>query len=513
MGNFKMKEHTHTALKNAAFNFVGYIYPMLLAFIVAPVTVKSLGVREYGLYVFISTILSLMGLLDLGVSTAVSRFLTKYHATDSRDKIAKLTGSANSIFLIVGIIGFLIFSSVGIFGHLIISPSLINYSNYPAAFVFAGLLFLTTSISSIYLIAPNALGRFDLSNKVGLFVITLQQIGIIAAVLLHYSIATIFIIQFIIAILGGILNRHVSKKILPYLSFSFAWDKKEIINFYKFGLTVFMNNITGSSLTYLDRIIIPFFLGPSNLTYYSLPGNVTSKTPGIANTLSGTIFPMAAHFESLGDMERVKTLYKRSTRLLLVMSTSITVAMVSYSYEMLRFWISRDVADKASEVLVILAFTSLVLAILSPISNLLLGLGKLKSLTIASVAMSITNAILLFILIPRFGIIGAAWAYLLSLAPVLWLIYRVEINYLNLGKERLFYYFLVIPKLLMVSLLTYALNFYIFKNLVTSLITLAIFGPLSIIMFLLLYRIFGFFEKEDTADIKKFLGRIVKLLK
>lgn len=497
--------NTHTALKNASFNLAGYLYPMILAFIVAPITVKFLGVREYGLYIFISTLLSLMGLLDLGIATAVSRFLSKYYATNNLDKIKKLLGSANSVFTIIGIIGFLIFASIGLFGHFFISPTLINYNYYPLAFIFTGLLFLITTANSVYTITPQALNRFDLSNKIGFITITLQQISIIVVVLLHYSIASIFCIQFIIAILSTLLSRHVSKKILPGISFSFAWDKKEILNFYKFGLASFINNIAGSSLTYLDRIIIPFLLGPSNLTYYSLPGNLTSKTPGIANTLSSTLFPLTTHLESLGAVEKIKTLYVRSTRLLLVMSTAITVSMIAFSYELLFYWINQDVAEKGYRVLIILAFTNLILAVLSPISNLLLGLGKLQNLTISSILIAVLNMILLFTFIPRFGLEGAAWAYLLSLIPVLWLVYKVEAEELKLGKERFIYHLKTTLKLLCVAIITYLINIFIIKSLIINIFTLVIFGPLSILIFLMIYQVFGFFEKEDEKDILTFL--------
>lgn len=504
-----MKEHTHTALKNVSFNFIGYIYPMLLAFVVAPITVNKLGVRSYGLYVFISTAISLIGLLDLGVSTAVSKFLANYNATNSKEKIHSLIGSANSIFSLMGIAGCALFFAAAFWGHFFISTATIGYDNYQLAFIFAGLLFLTSSLNGIYSIIPNALGRFDLSTKVGLVTITLQQISIVVTVLLNYSIATIFAIQFIIAIIGGLLSRYISRLLIPNLSFSFAWNKIEIRNFYKFGITVFTNNIAGSSLTYLDRMIIPFLLGPSNLTYYSLPGNITSKTPGLVNTLSSTLFPMTAHFDSLGDTERIKTLYVRSTRLLLIIATAITISIVSFPNEILKYWINEEVANKASSVLVILAFTSLILSILSPISNLLLGLGKLKSLTKTSFVMATTNAILLLILVPKFGIVGAAWAYLLSLLPILWLIFDTEKENLKFGKERIIFYIQIILRLLIVSAISYFFNIFILKKSITNLPLLITLGPLSILIFLFLYRIFGFFEKEDIKDIKYFLKRYV----
>jgi O-antigen/teichoic acid export membrane protein len=503
---------THTTLKNASFNFMGYVYPMLLAFIVAPITVNLLGVRNYGLYIFISTLLSILGLLDLGVSTAISRSITKYFSINSKNDIKKVIGSANSIFTLMGILGLLIFTGIGFLGHFVIPPEVISYQNYPQAFLFAGLLFFVTSFNNIFTIIPSALGRFDLSNKIGFLSITLQQALIVIVVTLNYSIAAIFMSQFFIAILNGFIGRYISKKLIPYISYSFIWDKKEVFSFYKFGIATFINNIAGSSLNYLDRIFIPFLLGPSNLTYYTLPGNITSKTPGISNTLSNVLFPLTTQLESLGEKEKIKILYVRSTRLIIVVSSAITVSLISFPYELLFYWINKDVAEKGYVVLIILALTNLILAIMSPISNLLLGLGKLKSLSITSVITALINALLLFILTPRFGLTGAAFSYILSLPPALWLIYRVEKKYLQLNTGRMNYYISISSKIFTVGLLIYAFNIFVSKALINDIFTLLFFAGFSIILFIILYKIFGFFEKQDVDDIMAFVHRHLVLL-
>jgi O-antigen/teichoic acid export membrane protein len=373
------------------------------------------------------------------------------------------------------------------------------------AILFAGILFLITSATTIFSIIPNALNRFDISNKVGLVTITLQQVSIAIAVLNSATIPQIFLISSIMAFISSCLNMYISHRLLPNLSLYYLCiDKKEILNFYKFGISSFVNNIASSSLTYLDRIIIPFLLGPSNLTYYSLPGNVASKTSGFANVMSSTLFPLTTHLDSTNNIEKIKLLYVRSTRLLFILSASIVITIVSFSYEILNYWINNDLAEKASGILIILAITNLILSSTSPISNILLGIGKLKYLTINSIIMATLNILLIFILAPKFGLTGIAWAYLLSLLPMIWLIFKIEREYLKL-ESRFNFYILILSKVSIVSLIIYTINDFLLRDLVKSLFTLLIVLPLSIILFLALYFFFGFFDKKDIHDIKKFL--------
>src|ERR1035437_2365126 len=104
-----MEFNSHRILTNTTWNLVGYVWPILFAIVITPVIVRSWGIREYGVYIFLSTVISMLGLLDFGISTAVSKYLAEYYAQNNHEKIKNLLGTANTIFSVVGIIGLLIF--------------------------------------------------------------------------------------------------------------------------------------------------------------------------------------------------------------------------------------------------------------------------------------------------------------------------------------------------------------------------------------------------------------------
>jgi O-antigen/teichoic acid export membrane protein len=468
-----------------------------------------LGIREYGVYVFLSTVISMLGLLDFGISTAVSKYLAEYYVQNNHEKIKNLLGTANTIFSIVAIIGlsvFIIGSFIPSFTHL-----LSGYTNYFIGIVAAGLLFTITSISSVYSITFSALQRFDIGSKVGIVLIALQQLSILTLVLYGYSINAIFVTQLVIALISFFIQKKLAQRILPEIPRMLSWNKIEAIKCYKFGLVTFINNISTSSLTYLDRLILPFFLGPSNLTYYSLPGNITTRIPGISNSLSGILFPMASSLQGLGDIEKIRVLYVRSFRLITVIAAAITVTILAYAHQILQYWISPDFADKSTTVLIILAFTNFVLALGGPLSSLLLGLGKLKFLTTLSIIMAVTNTILLVILLPLSGINGAAWAYLLSLFPIAYMFYFTERHYLSLS-ERKKYYRKIILGNIFVGLIIYEIAEIFLIHLITNLLMVLIMSALTGLLYLGLYWLFGLFEKEDVDSIKLFLGRLLRVV-
>jgi O-antigen/teichoic acid export membrane protein len=239
---------------------------------------------------------------------------------------------------------------------------------------------------------------------------------------------------------------------------------------------------------------------------------VTGKIPGIANTLGATMFPTASRLDGEKSASRIEVLYVRSFRLITITAAALCVTAIAFAYKILLYWLNADFAAHSWHILIILAFTNFILALLGPLSNFLLGLGKLKFLTGMSLAMGVLNAILLLILLPRYGITGAAWAYLLSVLPAAYMFYHTEKRYLALsGRKR--YYARKIGGTIVTSLIVWAADAYLLSPLVISLPTLLLMGMVSMLLYLILYKWLGFFEAEDWRDIERFCLEAAKRLR
>ena len=499
---------TFHTFKNASYGFIGYLWPMAFSFFITPIIVLSLGIKSYGIYIFINTIISIFGLLDLGLGTAVTKHLSSYHGRKEEGSMRRLIHSANSLFLIVAIVGFCISVLIAFTVSSLAGGRFAAYSQYSSLFLIAGGIFFVSTASQSYSGILTALQRFDITTRLNLISLTLSNVAILIIALTSRSLNWIFISQLIINVVFAFLIYRQARKILPLSSFRLGWDRKEVRSSYIFALVTFINSVATSALTYLDRLIIPFFVGPSNLTYYSVPGNVTSKIPGLSNTLGTMMFPLASQLEGGKDKVRIDTLYVRSFRLIVVVAASLTVTIISFAPQILLYWLNANFELQSTQIMIILAITNFILALSGPLSAFLLGLGKLKFLTWTSIITGILNAALLLVLLPIYGIIGAAWAYLFSLLPVIYMVYRTETKYLDLPKRGR-YYAKQIWSISLISLILFGVNIFLFSHLINSLLTLLIVGGSSVVIYILLYKFFGFFEKDDWKDIELFFSVIL----
>jgi O-antigen/teichoic acid export membrane protein len=270
---------------------------------------------------------------------------------------------------------------------------------------------------------------------------------------------------------------------------------------------VFIKNIATQSLTYFDKIVVSAFLGPSAVSFYSLPGNVTVKTIGVVGSMTEIFFPLTSQLNSSGDREKVAGIYRRVMRNILLISAAATCAIILFGRKILLYWLGPDFAAISSGILYVLAVTYFFLSWYVPVTNFLLGLGAVRLLAFASVCMFVLNMLFLFLLLPHFNLMGAAWAYLLAVLPVPFIVVYAEHRYLGLKGSWRFYLNLGL-KLLAVSAIYYLLTRFVLRPLAVNVYSLIVVGPGSVLIYLLIYKILGFMPEEDWLTFKNYLSSL-----
>jgi len=495
-------------LKNSVYNFIGFLLPIFILVIFTPIIISKLGVKEYGIFIFLNTVLTFLGLLDLGVGTATNKHVIEYYSTNHIDKLKKLLYSMNSVYLVMAFVYLFICVVIGLtMQRFFVRPGM--EANYFILFLIIGLTgfvvaFFANSNNSLV-----AIQRYDLHLKISSVFLLLSNISMLILATLGYKLVPILLAQFIITSLGSLTYFFVTKKVFTPLKLRYAWDKVELIKNYKFALPVAFNNLASSSLVHFDKLLIPIFLGSAPLAYYSVPGSIATKISSISGTFSSLLFPITVNLQALNDKEKINRVYIRSVRLITILSSAIALSIILTADKILLYWLDQNFAKQSATVLILLVLTNFILAIFSPLSNLLMAINRMKFLTIGSFVMAAINVITLFIFLPRYGINGAALSYLISVLFIFFMFHYAEKKYFNItGNIHLKLLF----KIVLTTIPFFAVVRFLLYPLITNFLSLVIIGPICVLLFLLLYKMFGFFEEEDWDDFKfSFMKLLVKL--
>src|SRR5690554_2964047 len=102
----------------AILSYISFGIGVIASIIYTPIMIRLLGKSDYGLYNLASSIISYLGLLNLGFGAAYIKYFSLYKKDGDNNKIAKLNGVFLVIFSILGL--------VVLFSGLILS----KYSNF-----------------------------------------------------------------------------------------------------------------------------------------------------------------------------------------------------------------------------------------------------------------------------------------------------------------------------------------------------------------------------------------------
>ena len=502
---------SYKTLRNSGYLLVGFVLPMFFTIFVTRALVTKLGVGEFGIFVLLNAISSFVSYVDLGFSTAIIKYVSEYQSRNDLDALRNILSSARILFFVTGLFGLLIFTVLGKWFLPIFHISAGDGGSMLTVFILAGVAFFVNSINTIYSSILSSLQRFDLLTKINIFNLAFVSIATIVLLNMGFQLKAIMALNVASLIMSFLIYRYLCHSLMPQLSLGFVLVKSEIKKAYSFGLLTFISNLAVTSLFYFDRLLIPSFLGPSQLAFYSVPGNVALKIPGVTNSLSGMLFPMTSALSGEADREKLTVVYTKIFRNLSVVAAAITVAIVLFANKILFFWLGSEYANKGTEVLIILAVTHYLISLYVPLQGMLLGLGEVKFLVKQSLFMATINIILLVVMVPRWGIVGAAWSYFFSILPTIFAFYWIEQNVFSLTTNRGLYYLKLYYHLAVTALVNGVIIYFVARPLVNNVWSLVTIGPFCVLLFFVVYYIFGFAETEDIVTIKSFIVKFFRL--
>lgn len=498
-------------LKNSTWNLVTFFATIFFSVFITPYIIHKIGVSAYGLIIIANTIISILSLLEFGIGASLIKSLSEGTENGNNKFIEELMGTMLTLNVLLALLGSLVFIIIANFGSLWFHVPADVSGSVKTLFILAAAAFAAASVSTPFISVLPALQRYDLLSKISIGNIVLLNIAMAVAVKLGYRQQGILALQFASNLGMLIVCFILTKRLLPGVRIKFHFGLAKLSQVASFGIFVFVKNVATQALTHFDKVIVTSVLGPAAVSYYSVPGSVPIKTVGIIQSATDVLFPLTSNLSASGDNQKIKEIYPRVMRNIIILSAACTFAIILFGKKILLFWLGPDFVDHSTIALYYLSITYFFLAIYAPVSSFFLGLGNSKLPAVASVSMFGLNMIFLALLLPRYQISGAAAAYLLGVLIVPIVIVIFERKYL-LFKNQWQEYAPLALKLLLVGVVYTAICHWLVLPLVTGLYRLIIFGPVAVVLFLVLYKIFGFMKQEDWQLFKQFFFFAVKRL-
>ena len=360
---------------------------------------------------------------DLGLGRSAIKFIAELIGKEQYEEIPSVFWTAVFTQLVLGIVAAILLASI--------SPLLVRGQlKVPLEFqqeMILTLIIMSLSlpvvlVSSSFRGALEAAQKFKLVNAIKIPASVMNYVIPVIGGLLGLKLPLIMIFIVLSRFIAAIIWLVFDIKVFPTLIRKIRISKERARPLFSFGGWVTISSIIGPILGMADRFIIGSILSLQMVSYYAPPQEMLIKFGIIPGSLILTLFPA---FSALGlDKDREKTLsfFSLSLKYLAIILGLTVVLIIAFSNEIVRIWLGRSFIENSASVLRILAVGFIMNSLAQVPFGFLQGLGRADLTAKYHIAEAVIYLPLLWFLILRWGLNGAA---------VGWVI-RVSIDFLLL---------------------------------------------------------------------------------
>ncbi|HSW65020.1 MAG TPA: flippase [Dissulfurispiraceae bacterium] len=408
--------------KSVFFNVGGYVISVLVAFLITPITIHTLGDTRYGAWALVAQLIGYYGLLDLGIRGAVTYFVARHSALNQQEEIKEILSSAFWLLSACGFVALL----VGV-GFTVGFPYLFRTEALDLAEVQQSLLIMTILVA--FSLPMNAFcgglvgkQRFDVVSGVeivnriitGIFTyIVLKAGGGLVALALVQAGGRVISWGMTLAacrmILGGVFARPV-------------WFKKHRVrSLAAYGFQNALGNVAMMAIYRLDIVVVAMFAGIDRVVFYSIASTLVLYASSLCSSIAFVFTPRFAQLDSRCADDELQKLYLFGTRVTGMVVTGLVAGILVFGEDFIKLWlgasyVSGHFTDRSDILLTVLILASLPHMLQGISRQRLYGTGHVRFLMWLNICEATANLGLSILLVRHYGPLGVALG---TLFPIL----------------------------------------------------------------------------------------------
>lgn len=398
--------------RNATYNLVGAVLPILLALITVPIYLKLVGTDRYGVLAIAWLLLGYFGLFDLGLGKATTYSIAALKDATAQER-ADVFSTAMFTNVAMGLAGGLVlYAAAHFFFDSIFKVAPELRPEILASIPYLALAVPIATMTGVLTGALQARDRFLETNIVSVISTSLFQIlpllvaifyGPNLGMLLLASVAARAVAIAVlwwrchVLIMRGQKHRFVGAQV------------KELLGY---GGWVTVTGLFGPILVILDRFAIGAVLGATAVTIYTVPFQLAQRISIFPNALVTAVFP---RLPTATPEERV-SLSEKAIRVLLAAISLPILGAIYLLHPFLDLWVGREIGRQAADVGALIVFGFWINAFAVVPYSWMQGMGRPDLVTKVLLAQVPPYLVLLYFGMTWFGLIGCAAVFALRCA-------------------------------------------------------------------------------------------------
>jgi O-antigen/teichoic acid export membrane protein len=392
-------------------NGVGRILPIAAAMLATPFLLHQLGVERWALFTLALTIAGSFGILDFGISAALTRVLAERIGTPEEPEAPRLVVAALALILLIGCAGaaicFLIMPFV--VDHLLNVPPDLRQEAIAA--------FRVVALSAPFIIINSAFwGVFAAYQKWRLAILVnvpanvLNYLGPVLALMVQDS-----LVAPVITLVGARLAQTVvagalTLRLMPGLFNCHRVEFRILRPLLRIGAWVTVTNTMWPAVLFLDRFIVGAVLSLAAVSYFATPVDLVARLSVIPAAVAAAVFPaIATSYRTLPD--RMQRILRTGSLIVIGITFPACLLMACLANELLTIWLGAAFAANSATALTILSVGMFLNSATTLPGTLTDAVGRPEAGAIIMLATTILFLPIVILMAEHDGVCGAAFAW------------------------------------------------------------------------------------------------------
>ncbi|MBI9073876.1 MAG: oligosaccharide flippase family protein [Desulfatibacillum sp.] len=385
-----------------------------LIFVMLPFIVHSLGTRMYGFWALAGAFIGYFGLMDLGLATAVVRYVSRATGAGDNEEINQVASTSFFLFSGIGLIALLVTAALAwssylffkspdesrIFGQVIGITGTGFALGFPMR-VFAGLL--------------EARMRQDLQSMASVLRLVLANIMIFVTLSSGHGILAVAASYLIADMLMHGLTAVMAYRILPDLQIRLSLISKDRLGqLFSYGGISFWSRLAGIFQFRTPPILIAIYLNANYVTIFHIGARLLHIYAALIDSVASLGGPMYSWQEARGDMEALRRSFLNFVRISGVLAVFVGASIMFFGKNFVVAWMGADYVSSYM-IIMIMGVPAIIAAAQGPAVNLLYSISRHRFLAVINTMETVLGLLLSVLLLQFYGINGVAAALGISI--------------------------------------------------------------------------------------------------
>ena len=407
-----VRAHGERFIINVLWSWTGVAASLFQGLIITPFIIRRLGEEHYGIWLIIFSILEYFWFFDLGLNTAVCVFCARYIAVRDHEKINRVISTALFYFSLIALVIWAISPVLAANAYRFLPVSPAYRGEFATLILITGISWGLCVMLHLFLSALDGFQRFDLTSRVMVLQVALRSVGYFLALKFGYGLIAMAEVFVATQIMGYVLNFLNFRRAFPALRVTPSYVSmatfREIL---QYGLKSFVAGLSTLGLNQSGTLMVTHFLGAAAAGFYGLPSRLLQQPVDAVSRVANVTRSKSAELSVTETQHANVTLGIYTNRYSLTLFMVPAVFLLVYGYPLLLRWVGPVMANNSGPLLpIFLLAYSLVLAAQYNSSSLLYGVGRHGGYARGLVVEAVVYIAALAFVVPRYGILGAAWA-------------------------------------------------------------------------------------------------------